>query len=197
MENSKTIHFHGVLDNNKSSILFERCFEAFVHSIARKCSITIVLRTYTFPNSENTSFVNNNNVICGITKEPSMWKITSNDELPFRVTSAKIERIRSDKAFGKNTWDVHVILVKNIRSFDEISKDGSTFEWKPHDRFIILFVCREEMLYKSRLDDILKTLWSKHKMQSILVAEAIANDTQIDQTVRTYNPFAKVNNSGS
>lgn len=199
MENSKTVHFHGVLDNNKNSILFERCFEAFVRSIARKCSTTTVLRTYTFPDSGDTSFVDDNNVICGIAKEPSMWKITSNDKRPFLIKSARVERIQNDKAFGKNTWNVHVILAKNIRSFDKISKDGSTFEWKPYDRFIILIVCQEEMLYKSRLDDILKTLWSKHKMQSILVAEtiAVADDTRIDQAIRIYNPFAKVNDSGS
>lgn len=199
MENSKTVHFHGVLNNNNNSILFEQYFEAFARSIAHKCSITIILKTYTFPDSENTSFVDNNDVICGIAKEPSMWKITSNDELPFLVTSAKVERIRSDKAFGKNTWNVHVILVKSIRSFDKMSKDGSMFKWKSYDRFIILIICREEMLYMSRLDDILKTLWFKYKMQSILVAEAIAiaDDTRIDQAVRTYNPFAKINDSGS
>ncbi|KMQ93629.1 glutamate receptor delta-2 subunit [Lasius niger] len=159
-----------------------------------------MLRTYTLSDPENyTSFINNNDVIHGIAKRPSIWKITSDDELPFLVTPATIERIRSNKAFGENTWNVHVILAKNIPSFDHITKDGSTFEWKPNDRFIVLIACQEEMLNKSRLDDILKTLWSKRKVHSVLVAEAIAvvNDTRIDQAVRTYNPFAKVNDSGS
>ncbi|XP_072757068.1 uncharacterized protein [Anoplolepis gracilipes] len=193
MENSKTIHFHIVLDDNKSSSLLERCFEAFVHSIAHKCVITTVLTTYTPPDPENTSFIDKKDVIHEIAKRPSILKITSEDEFPFRVTSAKIEQIQSDKPFGENTWNVHVILAKNIRSFDQISKD-SKFEWKSHDRFIVLIVCREEVPNNSRLDGILKMLWSKRKVQSILVSETIAviNDTR---TVRTYNPFAKVNDS--
>ncbi|XP_050450325.1 uncharacterized protein LOC126850903 isoform X2 [Cataglyphis hispanica] len=197
MENSKTVHFHSVLDDNSNSIHLESCFEAFVHSIARKCAIATMLRTYTFPDPENTSFVDDNDVIYEIVKQPSIWKITSDDELPFQVTSAKIKRIiRNSKAFGENTWNVHVILPKNIRSFDQISKDDSTFEWKPHDRFIVLIACREKVLNKSRLDGILKTLWTKRKVQSILVAETIAvNDTKTDRAIRSYNPFAKVNDS--
>ncbi|XP_029680584.1 uncharacterized protein LOC115246109 isoform X2 [Formica exsecta] len=197
VENSKIVHFHGV-DNNRSSILLEPCFETFVRSIERKCAITTILRTYTFPDSENTSFVDNNDVTHEIAKRPSIWKInTSDDEFPFRVTSAKIERIQNNKAFGEDTWNVHVILPKNIHAFDQISKDGSRFEWKPHDRFIVLIACREEVLNKSKLDGILKTLWTKHKVQGILVAETIAvvNDTQTDRAIRSYNPFAKVNDS--
>lgn len=200
MENSKTVHFHSVLDDNSNSILLESCFETFVHSIARKCAIATMLRTYMFPDLENTSFVDDNDVIYEIAKQPSVWKITSDDELTFQVTSAKIKRIiRNSKAFGENTWNVHVILPKSIRFFDQISKDDSTFEWKPHDRFIVLIACREKVLNKSRLDGILKTLWTKRKVQSVLVAETIAvvNDTKTDRAIRSYNPFAKVNDSGS
>ncbi|XP_029161062.1 uncharacterized protein LOC114932827 [Nylanderia fulva] len=197
MENSKTIHFHGVLDNNRNSILLERCFEAFAHSIPRKCAITTMLRTYVFSDMENyTSFIDNNDVIYRVAKPLSISKITSDDELPFLVTPTATVRFRSYNrdSFGENTWNVHVILVKNVRSFDQISKnDNSKFEWKPRDRFIVLIACQEETLNKPRLDGVLKTLWSKRKVQSVLVA--VVDDARIDSTVRTYNPFAKVNDS--
>lgn len=209
MEDIKTVNFHNVLESSGSSIFLERYFQIFVYDIAHKCQTTIVSRIYTLRDSENlASFVNDNDAAHAAVKRPSIWKITSNDALSSRVilssATGKI-RIRSDKkTFSRNTWNVHVILARDICSLDQISKDGTIFEWNSHDRFIVLIarISGEDgpsNESNSRISDILKILWSERKVQKVFVSEMIlANDTvQINQIVRTYNPFAKVNNSGS
>ncbi|XP_018374120.1 PREDICTED: uncharacterized protein LOC108768249 isoform X2 [Trachymyrmex cornetzi] len=121
--------------------------------------------------------------------------------MPSNNVAGRIRKIRSDKIFDK-TWNMHVILTGDVHFFDQISKDGTTFEWNSHDQFIVLFARFPEEHglsneLNSRIDDILKTLWFKHKVHKVFVSKAILiNDTvRIARTVRTYNPFIKVNNS--
>jgi len=208
MENSKVVNLHGVLDGNKEPNLFKRCLKTFMRSVARKCETTIVLKTHALRDAGNASFVDNNSIARRAVERRSLiWKIagSSGDALVSPATSSPSERIRARnvKAFGGNTWNVHVILTGDIRSLEQISKNGSTFEWNAQDRFIVLIARREKherlsIESHSKIDDVLKTLWSERKMHRVSVSEAIlANDTvPINQVVRTYNPFAKVNNSG-
>lgn len=208
MENSKVVNLHGVLDGNKEPILFERCLKAFVHSVARKCEATIVLKTYVLREAENTYFVDNNS-FSRVVERSLIWKIagSSSDVLISPATSSASERNVHErnqvKAFGGNTWNVHVIFASDIRSLEQISKSDSTFEWNAQDRFIVLITHREKHGRLSaesylKIDDVLRMLWSERKMHKVSVSEAILiNDTvPINQIVRTYNPFAKVNNSG-
>lgn len=198
MKDIKTVKFHGVLESRNTSrrnaIFLEQYFQAFVSDITHKCETTILSKIYTPPDSENL-FVNNNvDVAYRVVKWPSFSKIISDDALPSRV-------MPSNNVAGRN---VHVILTRDVHSFDQISKDGTIFEWNSHDRFIVLlarFPAEEHELsneLNSRIDDILKTLWFKRKVHKVFVSEAILiNDTvRTDRTVRTYNPFIKVNNSG-
>lgn len=209
MEDIKTVNFHDVLESvRESSIFLDQCVQTLACDIARKCETTIVSRIYTLRDMGSLApFVSNNDVSYRSVKQPSIWKIISGDALPSRVMPSAASgeiRIRSDKTFDRNTWDVHVILTRDIYSFGQISKDDTTFEWNSHDRFIVL-VARFPKKHglsnelNSRIGDILKTLWSKRKVQKILVSEAILiNDTvRINRIVHTYNPFAKVNDSGS
>ncbi|EZA50867.1 hypothetical protein DMN91_011411 [Ooceraea biroi] len=99
-----------------------------------------------------------------------------------------------------NTWNVHVILARDIHSFDQVSKNDSIFAWNPQDRFIVLIVRSNDhnRLNESdmRIDDVLKSLWSKRKMQSVFISEMLVSDTsRINRVIRTYNPFAKINDS--
>ncbi|XP_024869798.1 uncharacterized protein LOC112453325 isoform X2 [Temnothorax curvispinosus] len=213
MEDIKTVNFHDVLESGRSSIVLERCFQAFVYDIARKCETTIVSRIHALDDAENlASFVSNNDIahiahrFAKRASSASIWQVTSNDALPSRVrpsaAAGKI-RIRSDKTFDGNTWNVHVILAKDIHSFDQIARGDTTFEWNSHDRFIVLITRFPEEQgpssneSNSRIGNILKTLWSKRKVQKIFVSEAtLVNDTvRINRIVRTYNPFVKVNDS--
>ncbi|KAL6259301.1 hypothetical protein P5V15_009219 [Pogonomyrmex californicus] len=203
IENVKTVNFHGVFDSGRSSIFLDQCFQTFVKDITHKCQATIASKIYMLRDSENlTSFITNNDIIQRVVERPSICKITSGGKIPSRAIKSLIARrtrIRSGRVSGKNTWNVHVILARDIHSFHQISKDASTFPWNPHDRFIALIALPEEnnSLSNPELDDILKTLWFKRKVQKILVSNVIlVNDTiQINQTVHTYNPFAKVNDS--
>ncbi|XP_018374121.1 PREDICTED: uncharacterized protein LOC108768249 isoform X3 [Trachymyrmex cornetzi] len=208
MKDIKTVNFHGVLESSstskRSAIFLEQYFQAFIYDVTRKCETPILSRIYTPPNSENL-FVNND-IAYRVVKWPSIWKIISGDALPSRVmpsnnVAGRIRKIRSDKIFDK-TWNMHVILTGDVHFFDQISKDGTTFEWNSHDQFIVLFARFPEEHglsneLNSRIDDILKTLWFKHKVHKVFVSKAILiNDTvRIARTVRTYNPFIKVNNS--
>ncbi|XP_011051279.1 PREDICTED: uncharacterized protein LOC105144210 [Acromyrmex echinatior] len=205
MKDIKTVNFHGVLESSsisrRSAIFLERYFQAFIYDITHKCETTILSRIYTPPDSENL-FVNND-IAYRVVKRPSIWKIISGDALPSRVMLLNnvTKKIRSDKTFDR-TWNMHVILTRDVHFFDQISKDSTTFEWNSHDRFIVLFArfSEEHGLsneLNSKIDDILKTLWFKHKVHKVFVSEAIfINDiVRIDRTVRTYNPFTKVNNS--
>lgn len=199
MEDTKTVNFHSVLESGESFL--GRCFQAFVYDIARKCETAIVSRIYTLRDTDNLTF---SDVVRPV-ERPPIWKVASSgeDAIPFRVMGpAGKTRIRSDETCDRNTWNMHVILARDIRSFDQISRDDTTFEWNPHDRFIVLIARLPERHgssneSNSRIDDILETLWSKRKVQKIFVSEAIfRNDAiQIDRIVRTYNPFAKVNDS--
>ncbi|KAG5345525.1 GRID2 protein, partial [Acromyrmex charruanus] len=206
MKDIKTVNFHGVLESStisrKSAIFLERYFQAFIYDITRKCQTTILSRIYTPPDSKNL-FVNNNDIPYRVVKRPSIWKIMSGDALPSRIMLLNnvTKRIRSNKTFDR-TWNMHVILTRDVHFFDQISKDGTTFEWNSHDRFIVLFARFPEehglsSELNSKIDDVLKTLWFKHKVHKVFVSEAILiNDTvRIDRTIRTYNPFTKVNNS--
>jgi len=209
MKDIKTMNFHGILESSiskRNAIFLEQYFQAFIYDVTRKCETTILSRIYTPPDSENL-FVNNNDIAYRVVKRPSIWKIISGDALPSRVmpsnnVARKIRKIRSDKTFD-GTWNMHIILIRDVHFFDQISKDGTTFKWNSHDRFIVLFARfpeehRLSNKLNSRIDDILKTLWFKHKVHKVFVSEVILiNDTiRIDRTVRTYNPFTKVNNSG-
>lgn len=210
MKDIKTVNVHNVLESeSKSSIFFEQYFQGFVQGVAHKCARTIsISRIYTLCNKENpTSFVGNDEVIDRSVKRPPIWNITS-DYISSRVMPLTVGNIptRKDKTFDSlDTWNMHVILTRDIHSFDQISRDDTRFEWNSHDRFIVLIARFPERHgpsneSNSRIDDILKTLWSKHKVQKIFVSEGIfyINDTiQINRIVRTYNPFAKVNDSGS
>ncbi|TGZ54640.1 Glutamate receptor delta-2 subunit [Temnothorax longispinosus] len=176
MEDIKTVNFHDVLESGRSSIVLERCFQAFVYDIARKCETTIVSRIHALDDAENlASFVSNNDIahiahrFAKRASSASIWQVTSNDALPSRVrpsaAAGKI-RIRSDKTFDGNTWNVHVILAKDIHSFDQIARGDTTFEWNSHDRFIVLITRFPEEQgpsneSNSRIGNILKTLWSK------------------------------------
>lgn len=208
MKDIKTVNFHNVLGSAKSSSFFEQCFQVFVREVAHKCETTIISRIYTLRDKENrTSFVGNNDVVVHRSvKQPPIWTpISDYSFIPSQVmplATGNIQ-IRSDKTFD-NTWNMHVILMRDIHSFDQISRDDTTFEWNSHDRFVVLiarFPERHEPSNESnsKIDNILKTLWSKRKVQKIFVSGAIfLNDTiQINRIVRTYNPFAKVNDSGS
>ncbi|XP_067208039.1 uncharacterized protein [Linepithema humile] len=206
MENSKVVNLHGVLGGNKEPTLFERCLKAFMHSVARKCETTIVLKTYVPRDAGNTSFVDNNSIVRRAIERSLIWKIagSSGDALVSPAPSSASERIhaRNVKAFGGNTWNVHVILTSDTRSLEQISKNGSTFEWNAQDRFIVLIARCEShgplsVESYSKIDDVLRTLWSERKMYRVSVSETIlVNDTiPINQVVRTYNPFAKVNDS--
>jgi hypothetical protein len=206
MGNSKVVNLHGVLDGNKEPTLFERCLKTFIRSVARKCETTIVSKTYVLRDAGNASFIDNNSVVRKAVERSLIWKIaeSSDDALIYPTTSSASERIRvrNVKAFAGNTWNVHVILTGDIRSLEQISKNGSTFEWNAQDRFIVLIARREKhglsVESYSKIDDVLRTLWSDRKMHRVSVSEAIfVNDKiPINQVVRTYNPFAKVNNSG-
>ncbi|KYM93703.1 hypothetical protein ALC62_15689 [Cyphomyrmex costatus] len=212
MEYIKIVNFYGVFErssnsssSSRSAIFLEQYFQAFVHDITRKCETTILSRIYTSDSENLASFVNNN-AAHAVVKRPSIWKIISSDVFLSRVmpsnnVAGRIRKIRSDKTFSRNTWNVHVILTRGVHSFDEISKDG-TFEWNSHDRFIVLLARLPEEHdlsneLNSRIDDILKTLWLEHKVQKVFVSEAtLVNDTvRINRSVRTYNPFTKVNDS--
>jgi len=209
MEDIKTVNFYDVLENvrKSSSIFLDQCVQALVYDIARKCETTIVSRIYTLRDMESRApFVSNNDVSHRSVKQASIWKIISGDALPSRVmpSAAGKIRIQSDETFDRNTRDVHVILAKDIYSFDQISKDDRTFEWNSHDRFIVLIARFPKKRglsnqLNSKIGDILKTLWYKRKVQKIFVSEAILiNDTvRINQIIHIYNPFAKVNDSGS
>lgn len=206
MEDIKTVNFHDVLESvRKDSIFLDQCVQALVYDIARKCETTIISRIYTLRDIKSlVPFVSNNDVSHRSVKQPSIWKIISGDALPSRVmpSAAGKIRIQSDETYDRNTRDVHVILARDIYSFDQISKDDTTFKWNSHDRFIVLIARFPKKLsneLSSRIGDILKTLWYKRKVYKIFVSEAILiNDTvRINQIVHTYNPFAKVNDSGS
>lgn len=203
MEDIKTVNLHNVLESGKSTILLEQCFQAFVHDVAHKCERTIISRIYTLRGQENlTSLVGNNGaVVDRSVKRPPIWNVTS-DYISSRVMPLTAGNIPIRNTFDRDTWNMHVILARDIHSFDQISRDDTTFEWNSRDRFIVLIARFPERLSNesdSRIDDILKTLWSKHKVQKIFVSEAIFFDdtVRINRIVRTYNPFAKVNDSGS
>lgn len=205
MENSKVVNVHGVLDSNKEPTLFERCLKAFTHSVAQKCETTILLKTHVLgERAKNTSFADDNSIVRRAVERSLIWE-SSSDALLSPATSSAGERIRARnvKAFGGNTWNVHVILTSDVRSLEQISKNGSTFEWNARDRFVVLIARREKhgrlsVESRSKIDDVLRTLWAERKVHRVSVSEAIlVNDTiPITQVVRTYNPFAKVNDSG-
>lgn len=216
MEDTKTVNFHVVLESRKSSTFLEQCFQTFVYDIARECETTIMSRIYTLCDSENLVSLNNSDVAHRThmaVKRPSIREITSDDASSSRampLEAAGRIQMRSDKTFTRNTWNVHLILVRDIHSFDQISQaDTTEFEWNPQDRFIVLIARFPEEgaidsfdspsnESNSRINDVLKTLWSKRKVQKIFVSETIlVKDTvRINRIVRTYNPFAKVNDSG-
>ncbi|XP_011860394.1 PREDICTED: uncharacterized protein LOC105557693 isoform X2 [Vollenhovia emeryi] len=211
MKDIKTVNFHDVLESGASSIFLEQCLQAFVHDIARKCEATIVSRIHALRNTENAaSLVASNDERADrdarYAKRSSIWKIASGDALTCnRVTpsnnAAGETLVRNDGSFDRDTWNVHVILTRDIRSFDQISRDdATTFKWNSHDRFIVLIARYPEEHGlsdepDSKIDDILRTLWSRRKVQKIFVSEAILAEDTI-RIVRTYNPFAKANDSG-
>lgn len=212
MEDIKIVNFHDVLESGRGSIFLEQCSQAFVYDRARKCETTIISRIYRLRDRSGNvaSFVSNTDVAADRpVKRPSIWKSrTAGDALPSRARPSAVGRrheIRSDESLDGNTWNVHVILTRDIRSFEQISRDDATFEWNSHDRFIVLVARFPEERgpsneSDSRIANILKTLWCKRKVQKIFVSEVaiLANDTvRLDRRVRTYNPFAKVNDSGS
>lgn len=208
MENFKTVNFHVAPDNKRSIVdrHFERCFEAFVHGVARKCEATIVSRTYASRYLGNASFIgfNNDAVHRVVSERPSIWKIASGDAIASRrdatATEEGIGTQRNRIYHGENTWNVHVILARDIRFLDQISKNDSMFEWmRPHDRFIVLISRQDERPRDSDLtiDDVLQTLWRRRNVQSVFAAEMTPNDDTTTRIVRTYNPFVKVNDSGS
>ncbi|KAL0108841.1 hypothetical protein PUN28_014155 [Cardiocondyla obscurior] len=214
LKDIKIVNFHNVLESGGSSIFLEQCFQIFVHDIAHKCETTIVSRIYTFRETESlasfTKDVSYSEKRGRFVKRSAIWKILASDnaissrvKLPLSSTGENI-RIRSDTTLDRNMWNVHVILAKDVHSFDRITKDDTTFEWNSHDRFVVLIVHYPEDRRlsnesNSRIDDILKTLWFKYKVQKVFVSEAaLANDTvRINRIIRTFNPFAKVNDSTS
>lgn len=219
MRGLKIVNFHSLLDSNKKdSRLIQHYLEILIYRITQKCEMTVITKMMYMPqkNERNTSFIDNNNRgICRTAERPSIWKFTSDDcdydmldsqaILLSPLSSTAMETlIQDDKTVrGWNTWNIHVILMRDTRFFDEISKNNSTFEWNQQDRFLVLIAHRSkkrERLNESNLmiNDILRTLWYERRVQNIFVSQVtLINDTTwIDRIVRTYNPFVKFNNSG-
>jgi hypothetical protein len=200
LENLKILHFYSVFDNSKSFILLEQCSDVFIYSIARKCKITIILKTYV-PHDSRSTFYSANGVVYGPEIRPFIRKITSEDIIIFQAMSS-VERISMQNDKKGNTRNVYVFLVRDIYSFDQVLKNDSMFTWNSRDRFIVLIIQSNghNRLNKLnvRIDDILKLLWSKHKIQGVFVSDMmlINNTSPVNRVIRTYNPFTKINDSG-
>jgi len=203
LKNLKILHFYSVFynDNSKSFIFLEECSEVFIYDIAHKCETTIILKTYVLHDSRST-FYFANDIVYGAVVQPFILKNISKDMIIFQAISS-VERISVQNNKEGNTWDVYVFLVRDIYSFNQILKNDSILKWNPRDRFIVLIIQHEHehnQLNESnvRIDDVLKLLWSKRKIQSVFVSDMmLVNKTfPVSRVVRTYNPFAKINDSG-
>lgn len=208
MENCKTVNFHRVLGNDRRSISVSRCFGDLVHVVARRCQTTIVSKTYTFQDSMDAeSFADDEDTVGESVKWSLIRRRITFDDGNVLATQATVKRapVQRDvqvSSYERNTWNVHVILVTDIRSFDRILRD-KLFEWESRDRFIVLIVHRSKHQERNEssvvIENTLRILWYDYKVYNVFISDGlyINGTTQINQLVSTYNPFAKVNDSGS
>jgi len=199
LENLKILHFYNVFDNSKSFILLEYS-DVFIYDIARKCETTVILKTYVLRDPRNT-FYSANGVVYGSVIS-SIQKIRWSEHMIIFQTMSSVEKISMQNNKEGNTQNIYVFLMRNIYSFDQILKNDSILTWNSRDRFIVLIIQSNEYnrLNKSnmKIDDILKLLWAKHKIQGVFVSNMmlVNNTSSINRIIRTYNPFAKINDSG-
>ncbi|XP_014489479.1 PREDICTED: uncharacterized protein LOC106752352 [Dinoponera quadriceps] len=201
MENCKTVNFHRVHDRQNSTVV-SRCFDELVLVVARKCEMTILSRAY---RSGDESFIDDEDAVRGSANRSSIWRITSSaDALVTRpmIKGISPQNDQKDPPHERNTWNVHVILARDVRSFHRILRN-EMFEWNPRDRCIVLIVHRKKDQGERgnepgvSIEDILRTLWYERKVYNIFVSDGVlVNGTsRINRFVSTYNPFAKVNDS--
>lgn len=205
LDNLKILDFHYVLDGDRSFASLQRdCSEIFLRDVARKCeTTTILLKTHVLRDPRNTFYSSSNNkMVHGTMKRSAIRKIASENVITSQAISPSIERIPVQNNEEGNTWHVHVILARDIQSFDLVSKDDSIFSWNPRDRFIVLIARSNEHRHRLdesdvRIEDVLKSLWSKRKVQAVFISEIVPDTSPADRVLYTYNPFAKINDYGT